>query len=170
MVAKEKRAPGPGSARIELVALDPETRGACIDLQVAAAQWDFVAPVPHYVALCEQPGSPWEPLAVVVSQRVVGFVMKGVDPADASYWIGGLMVAAEEQGRGYGRATVEAMIAQATAAGYRSVALSYQPGNTRARALYLSVGFIETGEVQDDEVVARLLLDDGQKGPGGVLR
>ena len=158
MVATKKRATDPRSPSVELVQLGPETRGACIDLRVGADQWKFVAPVPHYLALCEQADSPWEPRAVVASSRVVGFVMKGVDPADASYWIGGLMISAEDQGRGYGRATVESMIAEATAAGHPSAALSYQPDNTTARDLYRSVGFIETGEIQDDEVVARLLL------------
>ena len=36
-----------------------------------------------------------------------------------------------------------------------SFALSYQPENTAARALYASLGFVETGEQEDDEVVAR---------------
>ena len=39
--------------------------------------------------------------------------------------------------------------------GCDSVALSYSPGNAVARALYLSLGFEETGEMEDDEVVAR---------------
>jgi diamine N-acetyltransferase len=158
VVTGGERLTAPGGASVELVPLGPETREVCTDLRVREAQWQFVAPVPHYLALCERPGSPWEPLAVVAFDRVVGFVMKGVDPTDESFWIGGLMIAAEEQGQGYGRAAVEALVAQATAARHRSVALSYQPGNTSARALYLSAGFVETGETEDDEVVARRAL------------
>ena len=35
------------------------------------------------------------------------------------------------------------------------MALSYSPENTAARELYASLGFVETGEQEDDEVVAR---------------
>ena len=42
--------------------------------------------------------------------------------------------------------------------GYQHFALSYQPANTAARQLYQKLGFIETAEWEDDEVVARLSL------------
>jgi len=38
------------------------------------------------------------------------------------------------------------------------VALSYDPQNTVARSLYASMGFVETGEISDDETVARRQL------------
>ncbi len=84
--------------------------------------------------------------------------MEAVDPADNSYWIGGLVIDAAAQGRGFGRATVEAMIARAHASSRSSVALSYHPANGVARRLYASLGFVETGEAEGDEVVGRLLL------------
>jgi diamine N-acetyltransferase len=40
--------------------------------------------------------------------------------------------------------------------GCSSCALSYSPGNSVARDLYLALGFVETGEMEDDEPVARL--------------
>jgi diamine N-acetyltransferase len=43
--------------------------------------------------------------------------------------------------------------------GCRSCALSYSPQNTVARALYQSLGFVETGEIEDGELVARLSPD-----------
>ena len=42
--------------------------------------------------------------------------------------------------------------------GASEFALSYGPTNTVARHLYTSMGFVETGEMEDDEVVARLKL------------
>ena len=36
--------------------------------------------------------------------------------------------------------------------------LSYEPANTRARALYLSMGFAETGDMDEDEAVAVMQL------------
>jgi diamine N-acetyltransferase len=35
-------------------------------------------------------------------------------------------------------------------------ALSYAPDNTVARHLYSDLGFVETGEMAEDEIVARL--------------
>src|SRR5438105_4167076 len=65
---------------------------ACAALEVADEQEEFVAPVAYYLALCAYGDSPWRPLAVRVRDEVVGFVMWGRDPADGSFWIGGLVI------------------------------------------------------------------------------
>jgi diamine N-acetyltransferase len=39
-----------------------------------------------------------------------------------------------------------------------SVFLSYNPENEVARKLYASFGFVENGDISDDEVIARLEL------------
>ena len=44
--------------------------------------------------------------------------------------------------------------------GYREATLSYDPENTVARRLYTSLGFVETGERMDDELVARRAADE----------
>ncbi len=131
---------------------------AVADLDVRDEQRAFVASVTRYLAMCAYGGGPWQPLAVESGGVVVGFAMEAVDPVDNSYWIGGLVIDAASQGRGVGRATVEAMIARARAGLRPSVALSYHPSNNAARRLYAGLGFVETGEVEGDEVVGRLLL------------
>ncbi|NNC43427.1 MAG: GNAT family N-acetyltransferase [Acidimicrobiia bacterium] len=130
-------------------------RTACA-LNVHRDQIDFVAPVSYYLALCAY-GQDWQPLAIMVGDAIVGFVMWAVDDSDASFWIGGLLVDAAYQRRGYGRASVEQLIEMAALRGYSEVALSYQPTNP-ARNLYEELGFAETGEMEDDEVVARRRL------------
>lgn len=130
----------------------------CAALEVTEAQQGFVSPVTRYLSLCAYGDSPWRPLAVEVEGRTIGFVMWGVDPADQGYWIGGLVVDRAEQRKGYGRAVVEELIGRARAEGHPSVVLSYAPGNAVARALYGSLGFVETGETEGDEIVARLRL------------
>jgi diamine N-acetyltransferase len=128
------------------------------DLEVAAAQQVFVAPVSRYLCLCHY-GGVWSPLAVVAGDGVVGFVMWAVDPDDRSGWIGGLVIGREHQRRGYGRAAVLALLERLRREqGCPAAALSYAPDNAAARALYASVGFVETGEREDDELVARLPL------------
>jgi diamine N-acetyltransferase len=65
------------------------------------------------------------------------------------------VIDAAHQGRGIGRATMEAALDRFTRDGATNVALSYSPENEVARHLYRSMGFVETGEMEDDEIVAR---------------
>ena len=90
---------------------------ACTALEVEEPQQPFVAPVANYLALCAYGDSPWRPLAVRVGEEVVGFVMWGVDPADDSFWIGGLVIGRQHQRRGYGRAVVAGLLERAASDG-----------------------------------------------------
>ena len=58
-----------------------------------------------------------------------------------------------------GRGAAALTVLRARRPGGARFALSYQPDNAVARRLYAGLGFVETGEVDDDEVVARLSLD-----------
>jgi diamine N-acetyltransferase len=118
------------------------------------ADSDFVSAVTYYLCLCTY-GGLWQPLAVEQAGETVGFVMWAEDD-DHSRWIGGLVVDAARRRRGIGRAIVRALQERfAAEPGCPNVALSYSPENTGARDLYASLGFRETGETEDDEVVAR---------------
>ncbi len=143
---------------VAIVAPDAEQRRACARLQVTPPQQAFVAPVDYYLELCDDPGSPWEARAVVADDEVVGFVMRAIDATDDSYWIGGVIIDAAHQGRGVGSAAISAMISEATADGHCAVGLTIHPDNLRAKGLYARLGFVETDERDDDEVVARLPL------------
>jgi diamine N-acetyltransferase len=132
---------------------------ACTALEVAEEQRRFVAPVAYYLALCAYGGTPWRPLAVRVDEEIVGFVMWGIDPEDESSWIGGLVIDRRHQRRGYGRAVVTQLLERAVSDGRREAALTYLPDNTVARSLYARMGFVETGELDGDEVVARKRLN-----------
>lgn len=123
-------------------------------LEVHPGQADFVADVTYYLCLCAY-GDVWHPLAIIVDGQVVGFCMWAVDD-DHSRWIGGVVVDAARQRQGIGRASVTALRDRLAAEpGTPNVALSYSPDNTAARALYRALGFVETGERVDDEIVAR---------------
>jgi diamine N-acetyltransferase len=131
---------------------------ACTALDVEQSQQRFVAPVAYYLALCAYGDSPWRPLAVRVGEEIVGFVMSGIDPEDESFWIGGLIIDRRHQRRGYGRDVVAQLLERAVSDGHRQAALSYDPQNTLAQSLYASLGFVETGELVDNETVARRQL------------
>ena len=83
------------------------------------------------------------------------------DAEEDSHWIGGFIIDAKQQGKGYGREAMEAILDHlATKPGHREAALSYEPENTVARRLYASLGFVETRERAEDEFVARRTADD----------
>jgi diamine N-acetyltransferase len=126
-------------------------------LQVAESQRGFVAEPCYYLALCCY-GRDWQPLAVYLGERVVGFLMWAVDPADESCWLGGILIDQSYQRRGYGQQAIQAAITMlAEEHGYQQFALSYSPDNA-AKHLYRRLGFTETNEWEGDEVVARLSL------------
>lgn len=128
--------------------------------QVAAVrpqpdQERFVAPISYYLCLAHY-GGEWHPLAVEASGSIVGHLMWAMDEEDGSTWLGGLVIDAARQRKGIGRAAVEAFLARFTDEGGIDAALSYSPDNDAARRLYASMGFVETGEMEGDEIVARL--------------
>lgn len=144
---------------LELRPVDDATWRAVAALEVTPAQRDFVAEPSYYLALCCYGTDGWRPLAMLVEERVIGFLMSAVDPEDGSCWFGGVFVDQTYQRRGYGARAMRAAIDRFAASGpHRHFALSYHPENTVARDLYRGLGFVETGEMADDEVVARLDL------------
>ena len=149
------------NVRISLRPVDRDNWRRVVDLHVTPVQQNFVSAVSRYLLLCHY-GGDWRPLAIYQDEEVVGFLMWAIDPADASCWLGGILIDRDQQGRGYGRAAIEAAIALlANEQGRRHFALSYKPANVAAQHLYQSLGFVETDEWDDDEIVARLHLVDG---------
>ncbi|MDG4820690.1 GNAT family N-acetyltransferase [Asanoa sp. WMMD1127] len=139
---------------VTLRPVDADNWRAVAALSVKQSQQEWVAQPAYYLALCHYSPVGWRPLAVTDGAgTVVGFLMWAIDPADGAAWLGGILIDETQQGQGYGRAAVSAALAEIDAP---SFALSYRPDNTVARALYASLGFVETGEREDDEVVARL--------------
>ena len=106
------------------------------------------------------------PFAVYHDQELVGFVMIGkgtVGDEDESeqiknnYSLWRLMIDKKHQGKGYGRQTLEAVIAFVRTfplGKAEKIWLFYEPDNTRARDLYRRFGFVENGEMCGDEIVA----------------
>lgn len=63
------------------------------------------------------------------------------------------------QNRGYGQQAMQAAIKLMNKQhGYTNFALSYQPANLAGKHVYAKLGFVETDEWEDDEIVARFSL------------
>src|SRR5690606_32205417 len=111
------------------------------------------------------------PYAITDGETVVGFIGMAYLPADSAgnggrengkYEMYRFMIDKRHQGKGYGRAALKAAIellrtkplGEAT-----QVETSFVPGNDVARRLYTSLGFVETGEADEDgELIAVLSL------------
>jgi diamine N-acetyltransferase len=91
----------------------------------------------------------------------VGFLMYGYNfgaPKMQAFIIR-LMVDEKHQGKGYGRFGMNWMLdCFRDDERIRNVAISYEPDNEVARKLYASLGFVETGEMIGEEVLAILQL------------
>lgn len=139
---------------IRFVEVDAANWRSLSEVEPRPEQRAFVAPVTRYLCLAHY-GGVWHPLAIEDDGRIVGHVMWAFEEEDGSTWLGGLVVDAAEQGRGIGQATVEAFLDRFSEGGTTNVALTISPENERARSLCRMCGFVETGETDGHELVAR---------------
>lgn len=129
---------------------------ACVRLKVRPDQEEMVAPNALSLAQAKYQ-TEMVPLGIYAGGRMVGFVMYGVDRDDGAYWIYRVMTDQRHQGKGYGRAGMQALLRRMRELpGCDDIFISYHSENSAAEALYVSLGFERTGQVIEGEVVARL--------------
>jgi diamine N-acetyltransferase len=139
-----------------------------IELKVRDDQKHFVAANVKSIAEAQfgydEPGDGhWDfhPFGIYDGDAPVGFLMYGFNfryPKHQAFIVR-LMVDEKFQGKGYGRFGMEKML-EIFRADERIVAvgISYEPENHGARKLYADLGFAETGEWVEREVIAELKL------------
>lgn len=157
---------------IELVEPYPIGLRHVIALGVHKSQERFVSPIAASLAQVAVPPpedgfendpdgplvEPW-PRIIHADGEPVGFVMMskpsehGPEP-----YLWRLLIDRMHQRRGVGRRAVELVIEQARSWGAPSLLVTWVPGVGSPEALYTSLGFVPTGEMEEDEVVARLTL------------
>lgn len=138
---------------VRLVEIGPENWRTVAAVAARPDQAKFVANTTYYLCLSHF-DRVWNCFGIESDGEMVGHVMWGLENDEG--WIGGLVIDAAQQGRGIGQAAVNAISAHLAAMPeVNQLALSYEPENTVARRLYARLGFVETGEVGGDELVAR---------------
>ena len=148
---------------VSLREITAETVREICRLRVAPGQEGFVAPVAESIAEAYFAPSAWF-RAVYAGDTPVGFVMLEDDVAARQYFLWRLLVDAGHQGKGYGRRAVELLCGYVgTRPGATELLTSWVPGENGPEGFYDKLGFELTGEVDEDEVVARLPLS----GPSG---
>ncbi|WP_286911127.1 GNAT family N-acetyltransferase [Clostridium sp. UBA1652] len=143
----------------------------CNKLETKENQKNFVASnlislAQAYVALSNGDGIPM-PYAIYRDDVMIGFIMLSYTEANEihnenAYWVWRFMIDKVHQGKGYGKASMNKAIELVKTFPYghaSEIYLSYEPENIKAKKLYSSMGFIETGDIEDGELVAKLLID-----------
>jgi diamine N-acetyltransferase len=148
----------------DAVRLEPITEDnlkAVYELQLAPGQEAYVAPNPWSLAQALVESAIAWPRAIVADGAVVGFLMLEIDPDEEDgrpFWLWRLMLAADRQRRGYGTAAVRLAIEEVRARGGSELYTSWVPGEGSPGPFYERLGFVPTGELDEDEIVARLIL------------
>jgi len=139
-----------------------------INLKVRDDQRDFVASNLYSIAESQFgediPGEGhWDmfPYGIYENEKPVGFLMLSFNYGYTKFqgFIHRLMVDQKFQGKGYGKFGLDWMLDQYRKdEGIKTVAISYEPKNEVAHKLYASLGFVETGEMIESEMLALLNL------------
>ncbi|PTH86522.1 GNAT family N-acetyltransferase [Streptomyces sp. A244] len=147
-----------------LAEITPANLDAALGIRVRPDQEHAVAPVVKSLAEAYvHPGIAW-PRLILDGDRPVGFLMAflGIDwYEDGGVRRSGLWrlnIAAEQQGKGYGRFAVEAVAAELRRRGSTEFYVTWHPGPDGPERFYLGLGFRPSGETSEGETVGVLEL------------
>lgn len=142
-------------AMVHLAPVAEANRAEIAALKVEPAQAHFVAD--NAASLDEADHDPGaSPRAILAGDLLVGFLMYDASDRD-DVRLYRFMIDASQQGRGYGRAGLQAFLVEIAAlADVSRISICYEPENEAARSLYAKAGFVEEGLDEDDEMIAAL--------------
>ncbi|MFE4048852.1 GNAT family N-acetyltransferase [Streptomyces sp. YIM B13518] len=151
---------------LRLEEITPKNLKTALGVRVRPDQEFAVAPVANSLAEAYvRPDSAW-PRLIMDGDRAVGFLMAFLDidwhedggsVIRSGLWR--LNIAAEEQGRGYGRFAVESVAEELHRRGTRELYVTWHPGDHGPEDFYLALGFRRTGEIAEGETVGVLNLN-----------
>jgi diamine N-acetyltransferase len=128
-----------------------------IALSVRPEQREYVADNVRSLAEAYLEPLAW-PRAIYADDEPVGFLMMHMNDDTLEYFLWRFMIAADHQGKGYGREALELLVAEVRGRGGTSLRSSYERGEHSPRGFYLGFGFEETGEELGGEAVITLPL------------
>lgn len=150
--------------QVTLREITAETVRAVMKLSVAEHQTRFVAPNAWSLGQALFAPEAWY-RAIYLMEEPVGFVMLSDQsllspvPAHPEVEVWRFMVDAKHQRKGVGRAAMLQVIEHVRGKGlFNTLRISYVPGEGGPEKLYLSLGYLPTGEMDEDEVVMALPL------------
>ena len=145
---------------VELREITQENYEECINLRVAEHQKAFVSTTVHSLAQAWVSRDTAYPFAIYADDVMVGFLMLGYYERKDQYTLWKFMIDERYQNRGYGRAALGLAVQFLVEHFHvKEVYTAYISSNRVARELYASFGFRETGEVEDNQVEMKYVLD-----------
>ncbi|HRX14066.1 MAG TPA: GNAT family N-acetyltransferase [Eubacteriales bacterium] len=127
-----------------------------LKLKVSEEQMHFVAT--NAVSIAQAKAQPeCVPLAIYDGETPVGFVMYCFDLEEKEYCIYRLMIDSRYQRKGYGRDALQKIIDKIKEdKDHHKILISFEPNNSVAKSLYISMGFVPDGRIIDGELVCVL--------------
>ena len=149
---------------IELRKITEDNFEECIDLEITKEQENYVASNKYSLAeayaLTNGDYTPM-PYAIYNGDNMVGFIMAVYQPIDENdpdddedvYYLPRLMIDKRYQSKGYGKQAMIKILELIRTFKYgkaSAVILSCDCNNITAYQLYLALGFVDTGEIDED--------------------
>ncbi|MBX3047153.1 MAG: GNAT family N-acetyltransferase [Anaerolineales bacterium] len=139
-----------------------------LKLSVAPSQEKFVAPNSYSLAEALFEPKAWY-RAVYADDTPVGFMMVEEDVEQGKYYLWRFLIDAQHQGKGYGYQAMQLLIERVRRRpNAKEMTLSYVPDEHSPQGFYQKLGFVDTGEMDDDELQMRLIFE-GQPTPAQEL-
>lgn len=141
---------------IELRELDKSNYRDILKLKVADNQMGFVASNAISLAQALFHSQAWY-RGIYQGDTAVGFVMLELDMKKPEYYLWRYMIDEKFQGNGYGLAALKLVIEYVKSLPESTeFILSYVPKEGNPKGFYEKLGFLETGEIEDGEVIMKL--------------
>lgn len=150
-------------ANITLVPVDRHNWQKVTRLKLAPGQADWVAP--NWYSVIEALFEGYTSRAILADEEVVGYVMTHLKPGDDVLHVIRMMIAADHQNKGYGRAALQQVLDEGRShPDVNRSEISFVPGNDGAKHLYTSLGYVDTGKMEDGEHIYTISLSAGGGG------
>jgi diamine N-acetyltransferase len=147
-------------ATVTLREITKDTVRSILRLEVAPEQIQFVAP--NAVSISEayfHRENAWF-RAIYADEIPIGFMMLYDDPSEPTYYLWRFMIDKRFQGRGFGWRALALVVEHVRSRpNATEMTLSYVPGEGNPGEFYHKFGFVDTGEVDEGELVSRLVFD-----------
>jgi diamine N-acetyltransferase len=148
------------NAVVTLQKVTRENLDDILDLKVTSKQENFIASNAVSIAQAHfYPKVTWF-RAIYADETPVGFVLLDDDPANSFYAVWRFMIDARFQKCGFGKRALELVIEYIkTRPGAKVLSTSCVPGEGSPKGFYQKIGFISTGEMDEDgEIIMQYKL------------
>lgn len=133
----------------------------CFNLNLGDGQDKFVSHPVRSLAQAYVYYNQCTPFAIYKDNTIVGYVMVIYDYDEETYNIWHMMIDKKYQGKGYGSKAVKLCIDYIKSKPFgksNDIILTCNMDNSHGIHIYKKLGFIDTGERDDDEIIMKLVI------------